>query len=63
MNALEEFDLNTDDLIWVDASSCKKSIIGANAEPPLPPSGARPDLPAYRVVTDERPWRPQDGGR
>lgn len=32
--------------------------LNTNHTPQLPPSGARPNIQQYRVVTDERPWRP-----
>ncbi len=42
------------DKLWADASP----LIGITAAPRTPPAGTRPHLPAYRAVTDERPWRP-----
>ncbi len=53
-------DALTGDTIWADASKLSIKSIGTNAAPQLPPIGARPDLPSYRHVTDERPWRPSE---
>lgn len=41
--------------LWADASPKE---VGTNDEPRTPPAGARQDLPSYRIVTDDRPWRP-----